>query len=143
MSLKFYDPDRVVIYLAGIRVQGFADGEFLTYKRQSPGFAIVVGTDGEVARSKSNNKTIEIVIKLLQTSASNLALSALHNTDLNAINGAGVGTLLIQDTSGNTLIQSPQAWIVQSPDGSMDRTAKAREWTIMTGNETVLNEGGN
>ncbi len=43
---KFTDPDAWVISLAGIRLQGWADGEILTYKWMSKSFGSVAGTDG-------------------------------------------------------------------------------------------------
>lgn len=144
MATKFSDPNAILIYFAGIRIQGFADGEFLSYSRMSPGFGDVVGTDGEVARSKSNDFRVKVMVKLLQTSASNLALSAVHNTDLNAPLGAGVGTFLIQDLQGFTYISAAKSWIVKYPDGSMDRTAKSREWEFrLDCNGGTYVDGGN
>jgi hypothetical protein len=142
MAAKFYDPDQVVVYFAGKRIQGFADGEFITAEQMSPGFASVVGTDGEVARSKSSDRRVKVTIKLLQTSSSNGDLSTIHGTDLDAPNGAGVGTFMVQDLQGPTLVQGDQAWITQFPDNSMDRTAKSREWVIEIAHASRF-EGGN
>jgi hypothetical protein len=142
MAAKFADPNAVLIYFAGNRLQGYADGEFLTYERMSPGFNDVVGTDGEVARSKTNDFRVKIVVKLLQTSASNLVLSTIHNNDLNSPNGAGVATMLIQDLQGFTYLQGPQAWIVQFPNGSWDRSAKSREWEFRMAQPLIYVEGG-
>lgn len=139
---KTYDPDQVVITIAGITMQGYADGEFITVEQVSDGFSDVAGTDGEVARSKSNDRRATATIKLLQTSSSNLPLSALHNSDLNAPGGAGVGSFLMQDLEGATLVSGLQAWIVKFPDNSMDRTAKSREWQIRIASVDRV-EGGN
>src|SRR5262249_47248753 len=124
----FYDPDQIVIYAAGVRIQGYADGEFVTVEQMADAFASVVGTDGEVARSKSNDRRLKVTLKLLQTSQSNGILSAIHQVDLNSVNGAGVFTFQIQDLQGTTLVHGDQAWIVKWPDSSFDRTAKDREW---------------
>lgn len=142
MALKFYDADRFVISLAGIRVQGFADGEFLSIKPTQAAFNRTVGTDGEVARGRNADRTVEVVFKLLQTSASNLLLSALFALDNNAPNGAGVGALLCQDISGFSVLSAPQAWIVQLPDESWDRMPKSRDWLIHTG-AALFTDGGN
>jgi hypothetical protein len=139
---KFYDPDQVVIYFAGVLVQGFADGEFITTEQLADAFTDVVGSDGEVARSKSNDRRATVTIKLLQSSASNALLSAVHKSDLNTPNGAGVGTFLMQDLQGGTIVKSDQAWIVKYPDGSMDRSAKSREWQIRLATVDRA-EGGN
>src|SRR6266850_1641762 len=111
----FYDPDQVVILAAGVRIQGFADGEFVTVEQMSDGFSSVVGTDGQVARSKSNDRRAKVTIKLLQTSTSNDVLSAIHRQDLNAVNGAGVFPFQIMDLLGTTIVHAPQAWIVKYP----------------------------
>lgn len=142
MPAKFYDPDMVVVYFAGNRIQGFADGEYITVEQMSPGFASVVGTDGEVARSKSNDRRLKVTIKLLQTSSSNQDLSTIHTTDLDSPNGAGVATFMMQDLQGGTLVHGDQAWVTQYPDNSMDRTAKSREWVLEVARGD-RNEGGN
>lgn len=139
---KFYDPDKVQVYFGGLLLQGFADGEYITVEQMSDAFQDVVGTDGEVARSKSNDNRAKVVIKLLQTSLSNAQLSAIHTADLLAGNGAGVSTFQMQDLQGGTLVHGEQAWIVKFPDNSMDRTAKSREWEIHIAS-VVRVEGGN
>lgn len=141
-TAKLYDPDQVVVYFAGGLLQGFADGEFIAVEMLSDGFGDVVGTDGEVARSKSNDRRATVTIKLLQTSDSNIFLSGIHTADLNAPAGAGVGSLLIQDLQGNTILNAVSAWIVKYPDQSFDRTAKSREWMIRCASLTSV-VGGN
>lgn len=133
-SLKVYDPDQVLIYFGGAIIQGFADGEFITVEQMTEGFQEVIGTDGEVARSKTNDHRVKIVLKLMQTSSSNAFLSALHNVDLYTPNGAGVTTFSMQYLQGGTICQGNQAWIVKYPDASSDRTAKSREWEIHIAN---------
>jgi len=139
---KFYDPDQVAVSFAGATIQGYADGEYITVEQVSDAFGDVVGTDGEVARSKSNDRRATVTIKLLQTSESNSILSGLHNLDLNAPNGAGVGSFSMVDLQGKTLVQAEQSWIVKFPDNSMDRTAKSREWEFRLAKVTRV-EGGN
>jgi hypothetical protein len=146
MALKIYDPDQSVVYFAGIRLQGFADGEYITAEMKSDGFTSVVGTDGEVARSKSNDKRCLVTVKLLHTSSSNAQLSGVLNTDLNAPNGAGVGAFMLADNStptsaGTPLVVGAEAWIVKAPDLSRDRTTKSLEWQIEIA-ECTRFEGG-
>ncbi len=146
MALKIYDPDRSVVEFAGVRLQGYADGEFITAEMKSDAFTSVVGTDGEVSRSKSNDTRCLVTVKLLHTSPSNAQLSGILNTDLNAPNGAGVGSFALTDNStpisaGQPLVLGGQAWIVKAPDLSRDRTAKSLEWQIEIANCTRF-EGG-
>lgn len=135
MALRIYDPDQVVVEFAGIRLTGFADGEYVTAEMLTDGFQDVEGTDGETSRSKSNDKRCTVTVKLMHTSPSNALLSALHLLDLNAPNGAGVGTCAISDNStpasmGTPLVNGEKAWIVKAPDMSRDRTAKSLDWVI-------------
>lgn len=140
-SMKEYDADQVLVYFNGVRLQGFADGEFFTVTQLSDGFTDVVGTDGEVTRSKTNDRRVTVMAKLMQSSSANAALSVIHNSDLNAPNGAGVGTFLMQDMNGGTIVSGPQAWIVKYPDGSMDRGAKGRDWEIRIANAERVEAG--
>ncbi len=140
--MREVDPDSVVIYFGGNRLTGFADGEFITYEPMSPAFTDVVGTDGEVTRSKSLDTRVKVVVKLMQSSGSNLTLSTALNNDYNTPNGAGVTTFQMQDLSGNTIVSGPASWVASYPAGSYDRTPKSREWEIHIANASIT-EGGN
>lgn len=129
-DLRVYDPDQISINVAGIPVSGYADGEFITVENESPGFEDVVGTDGEVTRSKTNDRRATVTLKLMQSSPTNDLLSALHNLDLNTPGGVGVGPFLLRDKNGTTLLLAEKSWIQKMPDGSWDRTAKERSWVI-------------
>lgn len=138
----FYNPDEVLIYFLGQQIQGYDEDEFITIAQMSPGFDDVVGVDGEVARSKTNDRRAKINIKLLQTSLSNATLSRAHTNDLNSPNGAGVGTFLMQDLSGFSIARGAQAWITSYPDSAYARKAKGREWEIRIA-YAERTEGGN
>ena len=141
-AVGFYNADLYVISLGGVRIQGFADGEFANIKPTRPKFERVVGVDGEVARARNSDRTVEIKLMLLQTSASNLYLSTLLQMDMDAPNGAGVVPLLMQDISGNSVVTADQAWVVDFAELSYDRGVKTTEWTIHTG-MAIYVAGGN
>lgn len=143
MTTKTYDADRVSLILGGIPVEsGLADGEFFSIEMTTDAFSTVVGTDGEVARSKTNDKRAKGKIRVLQTSAGNALLSALHNVDLTAPNGAGIVPLLLKDNSSlATLIEANECWITKNPVVSYDRGATVREWPIECGSLKMLLTG--
>ncbi len=141
-GVGFYNADEYVISLGGIRIQGFADGEFMNIKPTRPKFERTVGVDGEVARARNSDRTVIVKLTLLQTSASNLYLTTLLQTDMDAPNGAGVVPFLGQDISGNSVCTAEQAWVVDFPEESYDRGTKTREWTIETG-MAIFVDGGN
>lgn len=128
--LGIYDFDQVSVIFGPVVLEGFQDGEGVTIEPGAETFTMVVGADGHVARSKTLNKTATVTIKLLQTSACNDLLSALHNLDRDTPNGAGVVPLTIRDRNGRSLYFAPQAWISDAPDVTFDREATAREWTV-------------
>jgi hypothetical protein len=139
---KNYDADQITIAIAGIPVTGYADGEFFTLEMETDSFTDTVGTDGEVTRSKTNDRRATAHLKLMQSSDSNDLLSALYNTDLNAPNGAGVGAFLVRDRQGRALYTAAACWIQKPPPVAFDRTAKERDWTIRIGSLARF-DGGN
>ena len=117
--------------IAGIPITGgYADGEFLRIESESDAFTDVAGTDGEVTRSKTNDRRATATLSLMQTADANNLLAALAITDREAPNGAGVGAFLVRDRQGTALYQASECWISKTPDATFDREATAREWTI-------------
>ncbi len=129
MTVKNWDPARIRITFAGAPISGFADGAFVTARRRNPTWTMVSGADGETARSKSNDKTGEVVITLLQSSQSNDILSA--QALLDELTGNGVSPLLIQDLNGTTLLQEETAFVQQPADVTLAKEIEAREWTLL------------
>jgi hypothetical protein len=131
MSFKVYDSNEVSVSIAGIPLDsGYDGGEFLRIEQESDDFSDVVGTDGEVTRSKTNDRRATITLLLMQSSQGNALLSALNNIDRLAGNGAGVGPFLCRDRQGTALYVAAEAWISKPPNVSFDSTATAREWTL-------------
>lgn len=131
MSFKVYDASEVSVSIAGIPIDsGYDDGEFLRIEQESDDFVDKAGTDGEVTRSKTNDRRATITILLMQSSLGNALLSALNNIDRLAGNGAGVGPFLCRDRQGTALYAAAESWISKPPNVSFDREPTAREWTI-------------
>lgn len=140
---KTYDPNEVSLIVGAIPISGYADGSFIECSKESPDFNDVVGADGEVARSKSNDPRWTLTITLLQTSQSNAVLSALRASDLLAGNGAGVVPVLIKDNQGTTLMAFANAWIMNPPDVTFDREATERAWELRCIEAAPVVIGGN
>lgn len=142
MTTKIYDADQVTVAILGIPMKGYADGDFLTIERDTPVFSDVVGTDGEVTRSKTNDRRAKVTLRLMQTSSSNDLLSAAVNADENAPNGAGIGAFLVRDRSGRALHTASECWISEVPSRGFGREAKEREWVIRVADLKSF-DGGN
>lgn len=139
-DMRTFDPDGLSVILANIPVDGWADGEFLTIEMEADSFNDTAGSGGEVARVKSMDRRATVKFMLLQTSPTNAALEALHNLDVNAPNGAGVGALMIRDRSGTAMYRADKAWIQKPANISFDREAKSREWAVRVA--WLIREGG-
>lgn len=142
MSMKPIDLKQQVIILGGIKMQGYAPGDAATIEYNGNAFEHTPGGDGEHIRSRNYDRSALLTIRLQQSSAVNDLLSALHNLDLNATNGAGVVPFQLQDLFGTTLLGGPQAWIEAPPNVTIAPTGQAREWKVRI-SELSGNWGGN
>ena len=142
-GLKIYDANEVTIFIAGIPIDsGFGDGEFLRIEQDSDDFTDVVGTDGEVTRSKTNDRRATITLILMQSSSGNAVLSALNLLDKKVGNGAGVGPFLVRDKQGTSLYSASKCWIAKPPNAAFGREAGPREWKVRVADLERL-DGGN
>lgn len=130
------DADQYRLQIAGVNISrgagqsGYGDDEFLKISPVGESFVEALGTDGTLAWSKTNDRRLDIMLTLLQTSSSNDYLSALHLSDVNLPNGAGVGSFVLQDLSGTTLVKCPKCRIFKPADVVLGRGAKGREWKL-------------
>jgi len=139
-KLKTYDAGDVSVVIGTRALSGLAEGTFVTVARAEQTFTKVVGADGEVTRSKTNNKSGTYEITLLQGSSDNAFLSALHLADENT--GAGIFPAGVKDNSGSSLHFGQQCWIQKPADAPYGRDAAERVWTIEIADmETFI--GGN
>jgi hypothetical protein len=131
-QVRHYSAKEVTVSLAGIQIQGFADGEFITIVEVSNAYEDVVGSDGEVSRAPTNDPRADVTFTLMQTSPSNQLLSALHKLDKATPGGAGVGALIVRNRlSGGEVYRANQAWVGKPPDVSFDRGPTPRQWNIL------------
>ncbi len=135
-TVAVQDADQYRLQVAGVNISrgagqsGYGDDEFLKISPVGESFVEAQGTDGTLAWSKTNDRRLDIIITLLQTSSSNDFLSALHLSDVSLPNGAGVGSFVLQDLSGTTLVKCPKCRIFKPADILLGRGAKSREWKL-------------
>ena len=134
-KLSAYDPALVAVIFGGARIEGMVPGS-----RVKVGFAErfkkTVGIDGEVARSKNADKTLQITIELLQTSLSNDVLMAFHIADDAAPNGVVVPAM-VKNLLGTFLVNAPGAWLVGPPkEVAYGPEVVGNVWVIETGQAT-------
>lgn len=140
MGFKTYDAKQVVVSYAGFTLSGFAEGTKVTVEYDEDAWTKQVGVDGEVTRSKSNNRAGRVTVQLMQSSDSNQILSSLAEAD--RLSNAGAVPLMIKDNSGNSLHTAENAWIMKIPSAEYGVEAGPREWVFDCGT-IVSNIGGN
>ncbi len=112
-TLRNYSPDQVVVSWNGITLTGFADGTFIEVEREVDTFTKKVGSLGDVARTKSLNKSGKITITLMDTHPVNdlLAFEIINDEAL----GVGYGAFLMKDLTGDTRVSATEAWCMRVP----------------------------
>ncbi len=140
---RTYDPNEVTIVVGAILVDGFADGTFVSVEWDEDAFTKTIGAGGEVCRARSNNNGASVTLTLLQSSAANDLLSALHNADKLSPGGDGIVPFIMKDGTGRTVISAEKCWVRKPATVTYGREVENREWTIDTGDMVPANIGGN
>jgi hypothetical protein len=140
--LGTYQPDQVALIAVGVPITGYAPGTFITAERNEDSFALSVGADGDACRTRTNNLSGRITFTLLQSSASNILLSAIANTDERSPAGDGILPSTVKDNSGTTLLTAENSWIVKPANVEYSNETTNREWVVET-NELNMLVGGN
>lgn len=140
-DVKTYDAKYVIVIFNGVPITGFADGTFISVAPSSDLYTKVVGADGNVSRSRSNDDTAEVTITLAQTSLSNdfLTTQMLLDKTLNA----GKGSLQIKDLLGTSLHFFLSAWVKSKPNTEYAKDLTDRVWVFDTGQADIETIGGN
>lgn len=140
-----YSPAEVTLIVAGVDVNtGFADGTFVSLKRNSKTFGSKVGACGDFARVRKLDGSATVMITLLQTSQANARLSALATLDENGTNGAGVGPFLMRDRGGTSLHAGESCWVSDRPEIQYGDEITNRVWEITIARVSPTSiDGGN
>ena len=127
-----YNSDEVLIVMGPVTVQGGrGDDEFCRIEPESNIAEDVVGVDGEVVVSRTNDGRHTVTLTVLQTSKANNGLSILANLFKTAPGAAGgIVPFLVKDLNGLALYTAENAWIQKEPDVTYARAAGTREWEI-------------
>lgn len=128
MAVKSYDPKKVSLVIGPHAASGYMKGTFIELEFDSDAFTKVVGSDGEVARSKSNDYAGALKLTLMQTSDTNDYLSSLAILD--RASGTGVVPVLLRDALGRTLASSTAGWVKKIPKIGFGQEIEAREWVL-------------
>lgn len=137
--MSTYDPKQIKQSFFGVEISGYAAGTFLAITSDD-GFEKDRGSDGGIDFINKNVNDLDVVMTLKQTSESNLALTALHESD--KLLNTGIGAYMMDDIQGDSKVIAPIARIMKRPDMAFSDTMESREWMIGTG-PAVYICGGN
>lgn len=130
--MQQYDPKNVVMTFGPALIDGYAPDSFISIERNADSFALLIGSDGEAARSASNNKSARITVRLMPGSVGNAVLKAALMAD--EAGGAGVLPLTITDSSVTPprVHAAESAWVVRDPDIDYQTEAQPIEYILET-----------
>lgn len=134
--LKTFSPQTLSIVISqqstGIThvLSGFVENSMVSVAREMDAFTPYTGADNTPSRVFNPNSSVAITVSLAQTSNSNAVLSWLYTNDINQLNDAGLFSITIKDTSGQTLIYAEEAYISKLPDASFTTSIENRDWVI-------------
>jgi len=139
-SLKHYAPNDISITVAGLySVTGYADGTFVSIKKDTQTITTIRAMDGTVSRIKSPDTGWKVEITLAQSSTANDIFSIFWNVD--TVTGLGKFPLFIKDSNGSTMFMAASAWVDTVPDITFSNEMGTRTW-VLSCTDVVANIGG-
>lgn len=141
MLVKTYDFNQVSCIAGANPLTGFADGDdVIKVEYEKEEFTTVVGANGEATRTKSNNKSAKVTLKLLKTSLANDILNQFLQAD--RLSNTGLFPFMVKDNNGTDLHSCEQMWIEKAPAVGHGENPSVNEWVLRT-HFMVSNYGGN
>lgn len=131
MAVRTYDPKSYKVTYGTYVLSGFASDTKVMVEFNEAAWSTQIGVDGEDSRTKSNNRSGKITVRLMQTSPSNDILSGLAEQD-RMLSDAAL-PLQVEDINGNTIHLCENAWIEKIPNAEYGINAGPREWVFQTG----------
>lgn len=128
---RTYNPAHLILLVGSRRITGLAEGDdAVSVTRRADEVDLTIGATGEGAFSVSNDRSGEVVIKLLASSPDNAYMQGL-------LQAQRVASLLntsvtIKDLGGNDLYFAAFARISKAPDRSWGAKQGAVEWRLLS-----------
>lgn len=140
-QVKTYDFNAVACIVGTSAITGFADGDdVIKVEPQTEMFKTTIGANGEATRSKSNNFSAKVTLKLLKTSLANDLMNQYYQSD--RLSNSGIFPFLLKDSNGTELHSAEQMWIEKAPSTGHGENPSVNEWVLAT-HFLLSNYGGN
>lgn len=139
-----YDPKKVHINFGGTSIKkGIADGTFVSVTRTAPTRSTRAGSDGGVTIQVNPDRSATIEVTYLASSKTNDILEDFRLKEDADPAVYEVGTLMIEDQNGKSLIVDENAFITGPPAVSFSTGEETRVWTWMCPDVTINARGNN
>lgn len=126
-----FDPSRVIVTVGGVNIQGFADGVPIKASRAGDNATFTVGLDGHTGAVINPNKSGEITLTLLQTSASNAVLTSMFKLSAQGFIGSPSVPISITDLSSTgTSVFAAKCHLKRAPDLELGLEIGKPEWVF-------------
>lgn len=127
MAVQTYNPADVRIVIAGYVVSGFADSNSIRIERNQPAlYNAHVGSQGEVSRTATTDRTAKLIISLKATAPFNTQMQLIANT----LNAAKFPVSVQNKSDLKYKGGSSEAWIESLPNKELGQDEQMREYTI-------------
>ena len=124
MAVHAWDFKKLINVYAGQVISGFASKVTIEPNGGEPIATKTTGSDGkETIVVFHNNNSGKVTYSLMASSASNDVLNALAELKT-------IGPLLIRDTNGRTVLDTPSAWVAERPAVGFGAELDEREWVL-------------
>jgi hypothetical protein len=125
-----YSADAWSFHFGGIPIEtGKGKDEFLAIEQQEDDFSYTGGLDGEGVFNQLLNNYTKCTLTLLQTSAGNAILSAIHIISRKTPGGQPA-PLFVKDGLGTSTMLSAAAMILKMPDEKAGKEADVIVWSF-------------
>lgn len=125
-----YNPARVVLNVAGKRIQGFVKESFIRLTKPDAKWTAKEGINGEITFNKNNSKLRQLEFDLMQNAPDNDFMSGLNLAD-DIAEGGVLYPVGIVDQNGATVLVSGSCVIMKPPDVEFAAEAGKRTWTLL------------
>jgi len=127
--MKYYDPKKVQLIIAGLTITGFAEGDKIKIepvtKDDMKSFA---GIDGDVTYAKVNDDRYNVTFTLSEESPSNKILDAMRKVP------TGVPVMIKNTSAGKYLGGGTDCRIMEKPSITFGPDSPKREWKVLVPN---------
>ena len=126
MEVLTYVPSNVILVISGWQVRGWNE---ISVARNTPGFKQIRGIRGKNTRTRVQDTSATLTIRVPQTENMNEVMSAIHDADLEE--GTARLEIMLAEVTGNSFFSTATGYITAYPELAYSGDMSERVWTIV------------